>query len=122
MDDEFVNVRYMVDDVAESVDFYTRHFGWRQEGDMDMGELGKYRFFYQGEDIIGAVMPKLPQMPVSLWSFYIGVDDIDRATTAIRDAGGQVTVEPMEIPGGDYSTNAIDPQGAPFGLVGPRKS
>ncbi len=26
--DETVNVRYMVDDVAAAVDFYTRHFGF----------------------------------------------------------------------------------------------
>ena len=27
-DDQIVNVRYLVDDVAASVDFYTRHFGF----------------------------------------------------------------------------------------------
>ena len=99
-----------------------RHFGWRQEGDMDMGEMGKYQFLYHGDVMIGAVMPKMPQMPVSLWSYYIGVDDIDRAAEAVDGGGGQILVEPMEIPGGEYSLNALDPQGAAFGLVGPRKS
>ena len=28
VDTETVNVRYLVDDVAASVDFYTRHFGF----------------------------------------------------------------------------------------------
>jgi catechol 2,3-dioxygenase-like lactoylglutathione lyase family enzyme len=28
VDTEIVNVRYLVDDVAASVDFYTRHFGF----------------------------------------------------------------------------------------------
>jgi uncharacterized protein len=28
----------------------------------------------------------------------------------------------MEIPGGEYALNGMDPQGTPFGLVGPRKS
>ena len=28
MPDEFVNVRYMVDDVERAVDFYTTHFGF----------------------------------------------------------------------------------------------
>ena len=109
-------------DPDAAIAFYGRHFGWRQEGDMDMGEMGKYQFLYDGEVMIGAVMPKMPQMPVSLWSFYIGVDDIDRAADAIRAGGGQILVEPMEIPGGEYSINALDPQGAAFGLVGPRKS
>jgi uncharacterized protein len=27
----------------------------------------------------------------------------------------------MEIPGGEYALNGMDPQGASFGLVGPRK-
>ena len=35
--------------------------------------------------------------------------------------GGQVANGPMEIPGGEYALNAMDPQGATFGLVGPRK-
>jgi predicted enzyme related to lactoylglutathione lyase len=102
--------------------FYTRHFGWRQEGEMDMGELGQYQFLYHDETMIGAVMPKMPEMPVSMWSFYIGVDDIDRAHEAVKAGGGQVLMGPMEIPGGEFSINGMDPQGAPFGLVGPRKS
>ena len=70
--------------------------------------------------MIGAVMPKPAQMPHPAWSFYFGVEDIDRAAAAVSQAGGQVIVEPMQIPGGEYSLNAIDPQGAAFGLVGPR--
>lgn len=104
-----------------AIAFYIRHFGWRQEGDMDMGELGKYQFLYQGGTMIGAVMPRMPQMPMSTWTFYIGVDDIDRATEAVRAGGGQVLQEPIEIPGGEYSINALDPAGAAFGLVGPRR-
>ena len=61
-------------------------------------------------------------MPVSLWSFYIGVDDIDRAAKAIADNGGKILNGPMEIPGGEFALNGMDPQGASFGLVGPRKA
>lgn len=102
--------------------FYKGHFGWRKEGEMNMGEMGKYQFLYEGDTMIGAVMPKMPQMPVSMWSFYIGVDDIDRAADAIRSGGGQILMGPHEIPGGEFSINGMDPQGAAFGLVGPRKS
>lgn len=110
------------DDPAGSVDFYARHFGWVQEGDMDMGPMGKYQFLHHAGVMIGAVMPKMPDMPQSMWNFYIGVDDIDRATAAVRSGGGQVVQEPIEIPGGEYSINAVDPQGAMFGLVGPRRA
>ena len=88
---------------------------------MDMGELGQYRFLYRGEAMIGAVMQSMPEMPMSMWSYYIGVDDIDRAAAAVRSGGGTVLHGPIQIPGGEYSLNAADPQGAAFGLVGPRK-
>lgn len=101
--------------------FYRKHFGWGQEGEMDMGELGAYRFIQRGDIGLGAVMPMMPGMLTPMWSHYIGVDDIDRAHAAVTANGGTITTEPMEIPGGEYAMNAVDPQGAAFGLVGPRK-
>lgn len=112
----------MTSDPDAAIAFYTRHFGWGQEGAMDMGDIGAYRFIQRGDVGIGAVMPLMPGMPASMWSFYIGVDDIDRAHAAITANGGTITNEPMEIPGGEFAMNGLDPQGAAFGLVGPRKS
>jgi predicted enzyme related to lactoylglutathione lyase len=109
-------------DPDQAVDFYKRHFGWSQEGDMDMGEMGKYRFIQHDGVAIGAIMPKMPDVPASMWNFYIGVDDIDRAAEAVRSGGGQVFQEPIEIPGGEFALNGSDPDGALFGLVGPRKA
>jgi len=111
----------MSSDPDASVAFYGKHFGISQEGEMPMGELGAYRFIQHGGEAIGAIMALMPGGPGSVWTYYIGVDDIDRAVAAVRDNGGQVVIEPMEIPGGEYSCNGIDPQGAYFGLVGPRK-
>jgi predicted enzyme related to lactoylglutathione lyase len=108
-------------DQDSAISFYTRHFGWVQEGDMDMGQYGRYAFIQQGGVMIGAIMPKMPEMLVSLWTYYIGVDDIDRAAAAITSGGGKILNGPMEIPGGEFSLNGLDPQGASFGLVGPRK-
>jgi hypothetical protein len=108
-------------DSDAAIAFYRKHFGWGQEGAMDMGPLGSYRFLQRGEVMIGAVMPLMEGYPVPVWNFYIGVDDIDRAHAAVTANGGTVTSEPMEIPGGEYAMNGIDPQGAPFGLVGPRR-
>ncbi|KGB57992.1 VOC family protein [Sphingopyxis sp. SE2] len=108
-------------DSDAAIAFYRKHFGWGQEGAMDMGPLGSYRFLQRGEVMIGAVMPLMEGYPVPVWNFYIGVDDIDRAHAAVTANGGTVTSEPMEIPGGEYAMNGIDPQGAAFGLVGPRR-
>jgi predicted enzyme related to lactoylglutathione lyase len=109
-------------DPAAALEFYTSLFGWEKGDVMPMGEMGDYQFLNHGGRMIGAVMPKMPDMPVSLWSYYIGVDDIDRATAAINDKGGKVLNGPMEIPGGEFALNGMDPQGASFGLVGPRKN
>lgn len=104
-----------------AVAFYAKHFGWTQEGSMPMGEMGDYRFIQANGVNVGAIMRKPPQRPAPGWTFYIGVDDIDRAAKAVTDGGGQVLFGPMEIPGGEFSLNGMDPQGAAFGLVGPRK-
>jgi hypothetical protein len=108
-------------DSDAAIAFYRKHFGWGQEGAMDMGPLGSYRFLQRGEVMIGAVMPLMEGYPVPVWNFYIGVDDIDRARDAVAANGGTITSEPMEIPGGEYAMNGIDPEGAAIGFVGPRK-
>lgn len=102
--------------------FYGKLFGWAKDGDLDMGPMGKYEFLRVagGRFLLGAVMPKMPEMPASAWTYYFRVPDIDAAVTALKAAGGTLHMEPMEIPGGDYSLSASDPQGAAFGLVGPR--
>ncbi|WP_432768909.1 MAG: VOC family protein [Sphingopyxis sp.] len=105
-----------------AIAFYKKHFGWGQDGEMPMGELGAYRFIQRGDVGLGAVMPLMDGYPAPVWSYYIGVYDIDRAHAAVRANGGTVTNEPMEIPGGEFAMNAIDPQGAPVGFVGPRTS
>ena len=68
-----------------------------------------------------SIMPRMPQVLWAAWTLYIGVGDIDRAANAIRAGGGRVLQDPIEIPGGEYSLTAMDPQGAVFGLVGPRQ-
>lgn len=111
----------MTSDPDAAISFYRKHFGWRQEGAFDMGELGAYRFLQVGSDVtIGAVVGLGPAAPASVWTYYIGVDDIDHAAAAVTANGGTISSEPMEIPGGEFAMNGVDPQGATFGLVGPR--
>ena len=104
-----------------AIAFFAKHFGWTQEGAMPMGEMGDYKFIQKDGVGLGAIMKKPPQVPMSGWTYYIGVDDIDRAVSAVTAGGGQILFGPMEIPGGEFSLNGMDPQGAAFGLVGPRK-
>lgn len=104
--------------------FYGTRFGWTKDGEMEMGPMGTYDFIrHNGETggVIGAIMTGTAEMGPPHWNQYFRVADIDAAKSAIETNGGSITNGPMEIPGGDYAMNGIDPQGAHFGLVGARK-
>jgi len=103
-------------DQAAAWTFYGEMFGWKLDGEMDMGGFGKYQFIRHGA-MLGAMMPT---GEASRWNQYFRVPDIDVAKTAVEAGGGKVTQGPDEIPGGDFSMNCVDPQGAAFGLVGGR--
>lgn len=98
--------------------FYGEMFGWRQDGEMDMGPMGKYQFIRHGS-VIGAIMPA-NNSDRPHWTQYFRVNDIDAAKAAVEAGGGKVLAGPHEVPGGDLVLNCIDPQGAMFGLVGGR--
>ncbi len=112
----------MTSDPAAAKAFYGPLFGWIQDGALDMGPLGQYEFWWaSGKRFMqGAVMPKPEQVTGSGWIPYFRVADIDAASQAALAHGGAIVSDPEEIPGGEYSLNALDPAGARFGLVGPR--
>ena len=47
---------------------------------------------------------------------YFRVPDVHAAADRITANGGKILNGPMEVPGGDWVVNAMDPQGAAFGL------
>jgi len=109
-------------DPVAATDFYTRHVGWRRGEVMSMGPIGDYQFLLAGEQRLGAVMKRSQQGALPLWRFYFGVDDIDRGARAIASGGGRLLGELQQVPGGTYAAVAMDPQGAEFGIAGPRKA
>lgn len=105
-------------DQAGAHAFYTALFGWEKADSMDMGEMGSYDIYSTGDYTLGAIMQKTAEMPASMWSYYFRVPEIDAAVDYVKTNGGQVINGPMEIPGGEYVFNAIDPQGAMFSIIG----
>jgi predicted enzyme related to lactoylglutathione lyase len=108
----------MAGDAARETGFYTALFGWSLPEPMDMGAMGKYQFVAHDGVTVGAIMGKTPQTPAAMWNHYFWVPSIETAKAAIAAGGGQVTNGPMEVPGGDWIVQGIDPQGAAFCLVG----
>ncbi len=98
-------------------DFYSGLFGWQTITEMPMGEMGNYRIFGDGDVQMGGMMDKPPNVPVSAWAFYINVDGIDAAVERVKVKGGQILMDPHEVPGGSWIVQGVDPQGANFALV-----
>jgi len=101
--------------------FYSRHFGWETIEELDMGGTGTYRIFGADGVPFGGMMDKPAQAPAASWAFYVNVDAIDAAVERINANRGKVLMGPHEVPGGSWIVQALDPQGAPFALVAPRR-
>ena len=101
--------------------FYSGLFGWTKNDAMDMGPMGKYQIFTIKDQQMGGMMKKMAQEPVAHWVYYINVEAIDAAVERVKSAGGQVINGPMEVPGGSWIINGLDPQGAMFALVAPKR-
>ncbi|MEA2126804.1 MAG: uncharacterized protein QOI80_3586, partial [Solirubrobacteraceae bacterium] len=50
------------------------------------------------------------------WLPYFAVESIEAVVTAVRDGGGEVMAEPIEVPAGKFAVFA-DPQGAVFAVI-----
>ncbi|EJM98920.1 VOC family protein [Phyllobacterium sp. YR531] len=109
------------DDAEKALAFYASLFGWTKGEAMDMGPMGTYQIFNVDGQMYGGMMTSTDTSDVKLWRFYFIVDDIDTAVARIKEKGGQVTTEPMEVPGDAWIIEGRDPQGAYFALTGPRK-
>jgi len=75
-------------------------------------QYGGYgRALLGGKDVAGISPTQTPEQPTA-WSFYIGTDDAEATARRVRDAGGKVAVEPMDV--GDQGKMAVfqDPTGA----------
>jgi predicted enzyme related to lactoylglutathione lyase len=99
--------------------FYEKLFGWTKDQAMDMGPGGTYQLFKTGgEHAMGGMMTKPAQMPVPSWGFYINVaGGIDAAIDRLTKGGGKILNGPIQVPGGTWIAQAMDPQGAFFALA-----
>ena len=98
-------------DAEASREFYSTLFGWQVEVNVDpqYGGYGLARM--AGKDVAGIGPKQSPEVP-TVWSLYIGTDDIDDLVRRVESAGGTVVVPPFEV--GDQGRMAVfqDPTGA----------
>lgn len=104
-------------DYAAAFDFYATLFGWEKAEAIDMGEAGIYQIYGRGGLPLGGMFDKPDEMPgPPAWLHYIMVDDVHARVEKIKELGGQILNGPMEVPGGDWIAQCLDPQGAAFAI------
>lgn len=114
-DTDIVNVRYLVDDVAASVDYYTRHFGFSVGisgpafADVTRGNL---RLLLSGPaSSAGRAMTDGERPHAGGWNrIHLIVDDIDREVARLTTEGVRFRNEIVTGPGG-AQVLAVDPSG-----------
>jgi len=109
--------------------FYESAFGWHTQ--MLGEEMGNYVLATttdSGEDgpkrpgaINGGFFARKPDWPGQHPSVVIAVDDIKAAVRKVRDAGGTVLGEPMEIPGVGHYISFTDTEGNRVSMLQPTR-
>ena len=112
-------VRYQVRDVAASVEFYTGHLGFKQEGPSSpafaMVTNGDLRLLLSGPGSSGSrPMPDGSSQKPGGWNrIVIAVDDISSAIAPLKDAGLHFRNQIEKGPGGSQ-IQIEDPDGNPI--------
>ncbi len=108
--------------------FYSSAFGWdMQNAGSEMGdyvtagtaETDENRMVKTPGTINGGFFPKKADMPGQHPSVVIAVDDIREAMKKIKDAGGNVLGEPMDIPGIGSYVSFTDTEGNRASILQP---
>jgi catechol 2,3-dioxygenase-like lactoylglutathione lyase family enzyme len=124
--EELVSVRYMVDDVDQAVDFYTRQFGFElgQNASPAFAEVlrGPLRLLLAGpESSAGRPMPDGRRPKPGGWNrIHFVVDDIEAEVARLREGGVSFRNEIVTGPGGRQIL-LDDPSGNPVELFQPAR-
>jgi predicted enzyme related to lactoylglutathione lyase len=105
----------MFSDLEGAKSFYGDVLGWTFAE--ASAELGYYTEAYANGKAVAAVVPPMPgQEGQSQWCLYFAARDAAATAARIRDNGGEVLMEPMQV--GDFGTMCLarDPGGVVFGL------
>lgn len=122
-----VNVRYMVDDVAAAVAFYTTHLGFAPLTDQGPAfadvQRGDLRLLISGPQSSAArPMPDGRRPGPGGWNrIHLIVDDIEAEVARLRAAGVPLRSDIVRGPGGAQIV-LDDPSGNPVELFQPRRA
>jgi uncharacterized protein len=106
-------------DIEASERFYGALLGWEIPEQPNSAELGGYRRAkLDGRDVAG-VSPKMQDDQPCVWATYVSVTDAAATLDQVREAGGAVMVEPLDVMGMGKMAVFTDPTGAVCGIWEP---
>jgi catechol 2,3-dioxygenase-like lactoylglutathione lyase family enzyme len=126
VNEDTVNVRYMVDDVDTAISFYTRYFGFTTLSNQAPAFAdvvrGNLRLLLSGpRSSAGRPMPDGRQPGPGGWNrIHFIVDDIDAEVERLRSAGLSFRNDIVSGPGGKQIL-LDDPSGNPIELFQPAR-
>lgn len=104
-------------DVDKTREFYSGLFGWKAEV---VPDGGGYTMFYHDGKMVGAGGPTMSPDQHPAWNTYVRSDNADETAQKVKDAGGQVVMEPMDVMGQGRMAVFADPTGAYFSIWQPQ--
>jgi uncharacterized protein len=103
-------------DGKAAFEFYHALFHWEKMDEHDMGANGPYIIFGRNGENYGGIFKGGADAHGSAWTSYVRVEDTRAAAEKVRQLGGRVVREPHQVPGGDWISHCVDPQGVAFAL------
>jgi uncharacterized protein len=105
-------------DPEAAAKFYRGLFGWDLEDRMAPDAPGNY-FVAQlrGRDVAAIASQQEGTPPTPAWNTYVWVDSADETAAKVKEAGGDVLVEPYDVPGAGRMAVFTDPEGAVFRVL-----
>jgi uncharacterized protein len=98
--------------------FYSGLFGWTiSEGPP---EAGGYRMCLLGDKAVAGLGPPMGDDQPPRWWTYVSVADADETAAAIKEDGGSIIVEPMDVMDVGRMAIGADPAGATFSIWQPK--
>jgi predicted enzyme related to lactoylglutathione lyase len=107
-------------DTDAAAAFYGELMGWDATEAGPVEETGGYRMFQQGYQRVAVLMGHMQEGQPTVWATYISVADASDTAAKVKDAGGNVIVEPMDVMDIGRMAFFADPTGAAFGIWQPK--
>ncbi|HTU66192.1 MAG TPA: VOC family protein [Steroidobacteraceae bacterium] len=97
--------------------FYSGLFGWDVLARHDMGPMGIYLIFGNGNIQRGGMFIKPAENPgPPAWLPYVSIPSVDDGHVTAQSAGGRSLVPPQTVPGGSRIAQLLDPTGAAIAI------